>query len=33
MIVKHFQLGPLIFEYLRYFGIKQLLVSKNTGSL
>ena len=30
MIVKHFQFGPLSFEYLRYFRIKQRLVSKNT---
>ena len=32
MIVKHFQFGPLNFEYLRYFRIKQRLVSKNTVS-
>ena len=32
MIVKHFQLGTVIFEYLRYCRIKQLLVSKTTGS-
>ena len=33
MIVKHFQLGPVIVEFLRYCRIKQLLVSKATESL